>query len=53
MESNELFDAIKSISNDLNGKFNPIQESTIISEFYISFLDDLVYRNILKNNNKT
>lgn len=49
MESNELFDAIKSISNDLNGKFNPIQESTIISEFYISFLDDLVYRNILKN----
>lgn len=49
MESNELFDAIKLISKDLNGKFNSIQESTIISEFYISILDDLVYRNILKN----
>ena len=49
MESNELFDAIKSISKRLKDIFGSIQESTIISEFYISLLDDLLYRNILEN----
>lgn len=49
MESNELFDTIKSISKGLKDILNSIQESTIIFEFYISLLDDLVYRNILEN----
>ena len=49
MGSNELFDAIKSISKRLKDILNPIQESTIIFEFYISLLEDLVYRNILEN----
>ena len=49
MERNELLNTIKSISKRLKEIFNPIQESTIISEFYISLLDDLVYRNILEN----
>ena len=49
METNELFDAIKSISKRLKDILNPIQESTIIFEFYISLLEDLVYRNILEN----
>ena len=49
MESNELFDTVKSISKRLKDILNPIQESTIIFEFYISLLEDLVYRNILEN----
>lgn len=49
MESNELFDTIKSISNRLKDIFNPIQKSTIVSEFYIRLLEDLLYRNILEN----
>lgn len=50
MENNELFDEIKSISKNLKEEiFNPIQESEIISEFYISLLDDLLYQNILEN----
>lgn len=49
MRTNELFDAIKSISKRLKDILNPIQESTIIFEFYISLLEDLVYRNILEN----
>lgn len=48
MESNEL-DTIKSISEILKDILNPIQESPIIFEFYISLLEDLVYRNILEN----
>ena len=49
MESNELFDTVKSISKRLKDILNPIQESTIIFEFYIILLEDLVYRNILEN----
>ena len=49
MESNELFDTVKSISKRLKDILNPIQESAIIFEFYISLLEDLVYRNILEN----
>ncbi len=49
MESNELFNTVKSISKRLKDIFGQIQESTIISEFYISLLDDLLYRNILEN----
>ena len=49
MESNELFDTIKSISKRLKDILNPIQESPIIFEFYISLLEDLLYRNILEN----
>lgn len=49
MKNNELFNLIKSYSNDLNEIFNPINESTIISNFYINFLEDVLYRNILDN----
>ena len=49
MRTNELFDAIKSISKRLKDILNPIQESPIIFEFYISLLEDLLYRNILEN----
>ena len=49
MRSNDLFDAIKSIAKRLKDILYPIQESTIIFEFYISLLEDLVYRNILEN----
>lgn len=49
MESNELFNEIKSISEKLKEIFNPIQESEIISNFYICLLEDQLYRNILAN----
>ena len=49
MTNNELFDEIKLISERLKEIFNPINESEIISQFYIGLLDDLVYRNILQN----
>ena len=49
MESNELFNEIKSISEKLKEIFNPIQESEIISNFYICILEDQLYRNILAN----
>ena len=49
MTNNELFDKIKLISERLKEIFNPINESEIISQFYIGLLDDLVYRNILQN----
>ena len=44
MTNNELFDEIKLISERLKEIFNPINESEIISQFYIGLLDDLVYR---------
>ena len=49
MKSNELFNEIKSISEKLKEIFNPIQESEIISNFYICILEDQLYRNILAN----
>ena len=49
MTNNELFNKIKSISERLKEIFNPIQESEIIYQFYIGLLEDLVYRNIIKN----
>lgn len=49
MKSNELFNEIKSISEILKEIFNPIQESEIISNFYICILEDQLYRNILAN----
>ena len=49
MKSNELFNDIKSISEKLKEMFNPIQESEIISNFYICLLEDQLYRNILAN----
>ena len=49
MKSNELFNEIKSISEKLKEIFNPIQESEIISNFYICLLEDQLYRNILAN----
>ena len=49
MTNNELFDEIKLISERLKEIFNPINESEIISQFYIGLLDDLLYRNILQN----
>ena len=49
MKSNELFNEIKSISEKLKEIFNPIQESEIISNFYICILEDQLYRNILSN----
>lgn len=49
MERNELFNEIKSISEKLKEIFNPIQESEIISNFYICILEDQLYRNILAN----
>ena len=49
MKSNELFNEIKSISEKLKEMFNPIQESEIISNFYICLLEDQLYRNILAN----
>ena len=49
MTNNELFNKIKSISERLKEILNPILESKIIYQFYISLLDDLVYRNILEN----
>lgn len=49
MKNNELFNDIKSISEKLKEIFNPIQESEIISNFYICILEDQLYRNILAN----
>lgn len=49
MKNKELFNIIKSYSDDLKEIFNPIHESTIISSFYIDFLEDVLYRNILDN----
>ena len=49
MKNNELFNEIKSISEKLKEIFNPIQESEIISNFYICLLEDQLYRNILAN----
>ena len=49
MKNNELFNEIKSISEKLKEIFNPIQESEIISNFYICILEDQLYRNILAN----
>ena len=49
MKSNELFNKIKSISEKLKEIFHPIQESEIISNFYICILEDQLYRNILAN----
>lgn len=49
MTNSELFNEIKSISERLKEIFNPINESEIISKFYIDLLDDFVYRNILQN----
>ena len=49
MKNNELFNDIKSISEKLKEMFNPIQESEIISNFYICLLEDQLYRNILAN----
>ena len=49
MKSNELFNEIKSISEKLKEIFNPIQESEIISNFYICLLENQLYRNILSN----
>ena len=49
MESNELFNTIKLISKKLKEIFNPIQESEIISNFYISLLENQIYRIIFDN----
>lgn len=49
MESKKLFNEIKLISTKLKEIFNPIQESEIISNFYICLLEDELYRNILEN----
>ena len=49
MKSNELFDTIKSISKGLKDIIGPIKESKIISEFYSSLLDDLLYKKMLEN----
>ena len=49
MESKKLFNEIKLISTKLKEIFNPIQESEIISNFYICSLEDELYRNILEN----
>lgn len=49
MINDELYSRVKSYSNDLKSIFKPINESTIINNFYINFLDDLVYRAIFEN----
>lgn len=49
MKSNDLLNEIKSVSNELKKIFSPIHESTIISEFYICILENLVYRTIFEN----
>ena len=49
MINNEIFNEINSISEILKKKFYPIQESEIIFNFYISILEDMLYRITLKN----